>query len=966
MAYWAMPAVTNPLQQLEHRLRTVVRGEVRLDPVARSLYATDASPYRITPRGVVFPRDRDDIHATLMVAREQGVPLLMRGGGTSLAGQTVGDALVVDTSRHLTRILELDVAGQRVRVEPGVIRDQLNARLAPHGLQFTPDISTTNRAVIGGMVANDSAGTRSIKYGKTVDAVVAMTVLLSDGTVTEFRALEGEALAAKLTLPGLEGEIYRRVHALVHEHAAEIEARTPKVMRRVAGYHLDELLPGKPFNLAKLVSGSEGTLAAILDVTLALHSIPKRRVLALLHFDSMVGAMAAVPAINRHGPSAVELIDRDMLELALENPALAPHISWIIGAPTAVLSVEFDGDDDATLERHLAGLAADPEAGGSAYATHIAVDPAAQHEVIEFRKKGLGIYATVEGLEKPIPFIEDAAIPVEHLAEYVPAVFDICARHGARTVIYGHASVGVLHIRPLIDLKTPAGKAKYRAIADEVFALVQRYGGSWSGEHGDGLIRSEKIREAFGEVVYGAFVAVKRVFDPDNLFNPGKIIDAPPMTENLRTDLPVVAAPRATHFDFGPEGFLGAAEACTGVGACRKEGSGTMCPSYMATRDEAHSTRGRANILREAMVGGLPGGLTSHEVYEVLDLCLSCKACKAECPSRVDVGKLKAEWLQAYYDDHGTPLSARIIGNVGSLSPWAQPLAPLANALLPLAPVRTLLEKVAGVDRRRVFPSYSRERFDRSFARRTAARLPADAPRVALFVDTWANFHEASPAEAAVTVLEAAGARVELVPYRCCGRPQLSKGLVREAKRMASENLAALKPYVEQGVPILGIEPSCVTAFTDDYPSLIPSADTDALAKAVMPVEAWLTRRWSSGALKPHEVFTPQPGKALLHGHCQQKAVLGSGPTKAVLGWAKKEVTELDAGCCGMAGSFGYTHHRLSMEIGEQRLFPAVREHQGEVVACGFSCRHQVKDGTGVRPKHVLEVLAAAVHPDRR
>jgi FAD/FMN-containing dehydrogenase/Fe-S oxidoreductase len=955
-----MPQALNS-EHLERDLRAALAGEVRLDDVARSLYATDASPYRMTPYGVVFPRSAADIQAALEVARSHNIPILMRGGGTSLAGQTVAEALVIDTTRHLNRILEIDAEARTARVEPGVVRDQLNAELAPLGLQFTPDISTTNRAAIGGMVANDSAGTRSIKYGKSVDAVVKMTVLLADGTVTELRAFEGAELEAKLAQNDFEGNIYRTVQRLIRDHGDEIEARTPKVMRRVAGYHLDELLPGKPFNLAKLVAGSEGTLVAILDVTVALHPIPKKRVLALLHFDSMVGAMEAVPAINRHGPSAVELIDRDMLELALENPALAPHIGWIIGKPAAVLSVEFDGDDDETLTRHLDALAADAEAGGRAYATHLAVDPAAQHEVIEFRKKGLGIYATVEGLEKPTPFIEDAAIPVEHLASYVPEVFEICARHGARTVIYGHASVGVLHIRPLIDLKTTAGKAKYRAIADEVFALVQRYGGSWSGEHGDGLIRSEKIREAFGEVVYGAFAEVKRAFDPENLFNPGKIIDAPAMTENLRTDLPVLSPLRETLFDFGPEGFLGAAEACTGVGACRKEGAGTMCPSYMATRDEQHSTRGRANILREAIVGGLPGGLTSQAVYDVLDLCLSCKACKAECPSRVDVGKLKAEWLQAYYDDHGTPLAARVIGNVAKLSPLAQPLAPLANALLPLAPVRALLEKVVGVDRRRVFPSYSRERFDRSFTRRASPPAAADAPRVALFVDTWANFHEPGPAEAALSVLEATGARVELVPYRCCGRPLLSKGLVREAKRQASENIAALKPYVEQGVPILGIEPSCVTAFTDDYPDLVPGADADALAKAVMPVESYLTKRWAAGELKPREIFEPHPGKLLFHGHCQQKAVLGGGATKAVLEWASSEVQELDAGCCGMAGSFGYTHHDLSMDIAEQRLFPAVRAHQGEVVACGFSCRHQVKDGTGVEPKHALEILAEAL-----
>jgi hypothetical protein len=419
-----------------------------------------------------------------------------------------------------------------------------------------------------------------------------------------------------------------------------------------------------------------------------------------------------------------------MFALAAANPAIAAHIGWVQGDPAAVLSVEFDGDDDDELRDHLAGLAADPAAGGRAYATHLAVTPGEQREVIEFRRQGLGIYATVPGARKPQPFIEDAAIPIEHLAAYVPQVLEVCRRHGAPTVLYGHASVGVLHIRPLLDLKTAAGVAAYRAIADETFALVQRYGGSWSGEHGDGLIRSEKNRELFGDTLYEAFREVKRAFDPTGVWNPGKIVDAPPMTESLRygADYPAVALP--TVFDFGPEGLLGAAEACTGVGACRKEGVGTMCPSFMATRDETHSTRGRANVLREAIAGGMPGGLTSQEVFDVFDLCLECKACKAECPSRVDVGKMKSEFLQAWYDAHGTPLSARVLGGVARLAPWGQALAPLANALLPLAPVRWLTERAIGVDRRRVLPGYARRRFDRAHRRAAAGEAaPAETGR---------------------------------------------------------------------------------------------------------------------------------------------------------------------------------------------------------------------------------------------
>ena len=940
-----------------------MRGEVRFDPVARSLYATDASLYQIEPYGVVFPRDEADVAAALQVASEHGVPLLPRGGGTSLAGQTVGEAIVIDVSRHMRALLAVDAPSRTARVQSGVVRDRLNADLAPHGLQFTPDVSTSDRATVGGMVANNSAGTRSIKYGKAVDQVIAMRVMLADGSVRDLEAVEGAALDARLRAGGIEGDAYRTVHRIVHHHADEIAARYPKVMRRVGGYNLDELVPGRPFNLAKLIAGSEGTLALILDVTLALHPVPRRRVLAMLHFDSLVAALEAVPAINRHGPSAVELFDRDLFDLGRRNPALAPQLHWLRGEPAAVLSVEFDGPDEAALREQLGGLRDDAEVSRRCYAVYEAVSAEAQREIIDVRRKGLGIYATVKGAAKPIPGIEDAAIPVDRLASYVPQVLEVCTRHGVQVVMYGHASVGVLHLRPLIDLKTSAGVASYRAIADEVFELVRAHGGSWSGEHGDGLSRSEKNRELFGDTLYEAFRELKHAFDPHGLLNPGKIVDAPPMTEHLRYGARYPAPQLATVLDFTEqEGLLGAVEMCTGVGACRKEGVGTMCPSYMATRDEEHSTRGRANVLRDAITGRLPGGLTSEAVKGVLDLCLACKACKAECPSQVDMAKVKYEFLQRYYDDHGTPLGARAIAALPRIAPLAQALAPVVNATLAARPVRWLNERLLGIDRRRTLPAFAPQRFDRWFDQRE----PPDAGsrrRVALYADTWTMFNDAGPGRAAVQVLEALGYRVELVPYVCCGRPLISKGLLRRARTQAERVLDALTPFAREGVSIVGLEPSCVTALRDDLRDLVPGERSTLVAQGTQMLEQFLAKEWTSGALDPSQHFLPSDTPTLLHGHCQQKAVLGTSATRAVLGWASTQVRELDAGCCGMAGSFGYEHHDLSLRIGEQRLFPAVREHEGDTVACGFSCRHQIADGTGRTAVHLSEALASALLP---
>ncbi len=958
------PRAASDPAALERDLRAAVRGEVRFDDKARALYATDASPYRIAPIGVVVPLDADDVRAAVRVAAEHGAPILPRGGGTSLAGQTVGEALVIDVSKHLTNVLELNLEERWVRVQPGVVRDQLNRYLAPHGLQFTPDVATTDRANVGGMVANNSSGTHSIKYGKTVDQVMSLTALLADGTELELGPLDEAGLAAKLAQPGREGDLYRRVKELVDDNEAEIAARYPKVMRRVGGYNLDELVGEGPFNLAKLVCGSEGTLAVILEVKLALHRLPPRRVLDMRHFDTLEKCLTAVQYVNRHGPAAVELLDRDLFELGQDNPHIAPLTSWVVGDPAAVLLVEFDGETDEELDGQLAALDADPEVAALAYGSFVARHPAQMRDIFELRRAGLGIYATMKGRQKPTPFVEDAAIPVDRLPQYIPEVIEVARRHGSRTVMYAHASVGVIHVRPLIDLKVEGGIEAYRRISEEVFELVLKHGGSWSGEHGDGLIRSYQNRRMFGDRLYEAFVEVKRAFDPHWLMNPGKVVEAPPMTESLRYGTDYPEATLATHFDFsGQEGFLGAIEACTGVGACRKVDVGTMCPSYMATRDEDHSTRGRANVLREAITGGLPGGLTSQAVYEVLDLCLECKACKAECPSQVDMAKLKYEWLQHYHDEHGVSLSARAFANVGMVAPLGQALAPLANALLPLRPVRWAMEKAVGVDARRVLPSYERERFERWFDRRERVAAAPGRTRVALFVDTWTRHNEHGPGQAAVTVLERLGYDVELVPYGCCGRPQVSKGMLRDAKRMASANVARLKPYVDAGVPVLGVEPSCVAAFRDDYPDLVPGEDTAAVARSVRMVEEFLAKEWTAGRLKPEAAFERTSEPVMFHGHCQQKAVLGTSYASAVLGWVADEVKVLDAGCCGMAGSFGYAHHDVSMAIGERRLFPAVREHDGVTAAPGFSCRHQIADGTGERAVHPVEVLARRLKP---
>ncbi|NUQ01378.1 MAG: FAD-binding oxidoreductase, partial [Armatimonadetes bacterium] len=672
------------MTDFERDLRARLAGEVCFDQVTRGLYATDASMYELDPVAVVVPASEADVVAAVRTAAEHRIPIVPRGGGTGLAGQAIGRALIIDFSKHLNRLLELNVAERWVRVEPGLVRDELNALLAPHGLQFAPDPATGNRANVGGMVANNASGTRSLVYGKTIDKVLAAKVLLADGTILELSELDADEYAARAAAETREGEILRGVRAVIDAHRDEIRARYPKILRRSSGYMLDEFVDTERWNLARLLCASEGTLGTLLEVTLALDPIPRASGLVVVHFTSLLEAIGSVEPLLQHGPSAIELLDHVLLSLARENLQTSRLCGFLEGDPQAVLAVEFLGDSAGEVAERCQRFATSVRQAGCGYAWPVLLTAAEQAQVWTVRKSGLGLMLGMRGDAKPLAFIEDAAVPVTALADYIEKVLAICARHDTPVTLYAHASVGLLHVRPILNLKSRDDLARMKSIADECFELVLGYGGSFSGEHGDGLVRSGFIPRYFGPRLTAALGEIKRLFDPQGLMNPGKIVAAPAMDADLRYGPDYQILPLASFFHFRHDGGLaGAVEMCNGVGACRKTLVGTMCPSYIATRDEEHSTRGRANALRLAMTGRLgPDGFAAEGAREALDLCLSCKGCKAECPSNVDMARLKSEFLQHYHDRHGVTLRDRLIGGsprlAGLLSGWP---APLANAL---------------------------------------------------------------------------------------------------------------------------------------------------------------------------------------------------------------------------------------------------------------------------------------------
>ncbi|HEY8369238.1 MAG TPA: FAD-linked oxidase C-terminal domain-containing protein [Thermodesulfobacteriota bacterium] len=953
---------------LEADLRREVRGEVRFDAYTRFLFSTDASMYAIEPLGVVFPRDGDDIQAAIAVARRHGVPVLPRGGGTSLAGQTVGRAVVLDCSRHMSRVLEIDAERMLARVQPGLVQDDLNRAAAKVGLAFGPDTSTSNRATIGGMIGNNSAGSHSVIYGMTIDHVVALDVVLSDTSRARFEAVGPEEVARRAKGDSLEARIYRELPALAAAHRRAIDSRFPEFWRRAGGYRLDRIPTDGGLDLAKFVVGAEGTLVAITEAVVRLVPKPKFVVMGVGQFRTVAEAIEATGDALAVKPAAVELIDKTILDLARQSREFGKIGSFIEGDPGALMFVECYGETEAEALDALDRLQATWARHGHGYSFFRATSRAAQQAVLKVRKSGLGfLMAAGRGTNRPIAFIEDTAVDPRHLPAYTERFKQILDRHGLKAGFYGHASVGCLHIRPFMDLTRPGEIQKMRAVAEAVRDLVAEYGGAMSSEHGDGLARSEWNRRLFGDELYEAMRQVKRVFDPEGRMNPGKIVDAPAMDEHLRDPALPPAGPIETHFHF-EEGMRGAAARCMRIGLCRKGFEGTMCPSYMATRVEDHSTRGRANALVKALSDPDPRrALGDARLYEILDLCLECKACKSECPLTVDMATLKSEFLAHYYAVHGVPLRARLFGRVRSLNRAGSALAPLSNLPSRFGPARWLLEKVVGIDRRRPLPRFERETLPRWFASRPRPAGGGERGDVVFLADSFTSFTEPAIGRAAIELLERAGYRVRLETEVCCGRAQISKGLLGDAKASAAALAAKLGPEAARGVTIVGCEPSCLLTLREEHPALLPgNADAAAVAKRARLVEELLVEAIDEGALAVPAANGEPPRRVLFHGHCHQKALAGTAATVALLSRIPgAEVVELDAGCCGMAGSFGFEaeHYDLSMAIGGQRLFPAVRAEGPEtlVAATGVSCRQQIAHGTGRRAHHPVVLLHEAI-----
>jgi len=955
------------VNDLERELGKAIRGDVRFDAGSRLLYSTDASMYQVEPVGVVIPRDADDVRAAIETAARHKVAILPRGGGTSLTGQTVNHALVLDFSRYMDQVLEVNAEELWVRVQPGLVQDNLNHHVRPLGLGFGPDTSTSSRATLGGMLGNNSGGSHSIAYGLTVEHVIELTTILADGSRAVFGEVTPDELAAKCRVPGLEGQIYREIARIRDAYADDIRSKYPPHWRRVMGYNLNELVPeigrrhatsGK-LNVARLIVGSEGTFVSVVEAKMRLIRRPKKTAVEVIHYREIQEALESSSSLLETGPYAVELTDKMILDLARNNIEQSQRMGFVHGDPGAIMIVEYAGETDAEVRGKIEALDARRQRERFGYTAHVAYDAAEQQSIWKLRKAGLGLLLGMKGDKKPIAFVEDTAVAPQHLAEFVSRFREIFAKHDTDGAYYGHCSVGCLHIRPVIDLKTPRGLEQVKAIADEITDLVVRFNGTISSEHGDGRARSPYLERMYGSRIVQAFRELKHAFDPDNRMNPGNIVAPVGVTEHLRYGTQYTTWEPRTLLDFSEQGgFAASIEMCNGVGACRKTLEGTMCPSYMATKDEEHSTRGRANALRAVLSGRLPAReFTGRRLYEVMDLCLECKGCKAECPSNVDMAKLKYEFLHHYYQANGLPLRNRLFGRIARMNRLGSRLPGLFNWISSLAPSRWMLERFAGIDRHRPLPALARESFTDWFAHHAP---PAAAPRgeVVLFHDTFTTYNVPEIARAAVGVLEAAGYRVVLVDRKCCGRPLISKGMLGEAREHAVWNVERLAPYARRGVPIVGLEPSCLLTLRDETVDLVRTDDARAVAKQSFLFEEFLVRERGRGL---ELAFGARGKKALLHGHCHQKALVGTAPTIAALRWAGFEVQEVDSGCCGMAGSFGFEreHYDISVALGNRRLAPAVKAApaETEIVAPGISCRQQIQHLAGRRARHPAEVL---------
>ncbi len=965
--------------QLRLRLERDVEGEVAFDDYSRHLFSRDASMYAVSPRAVVFPRHADDVAAVVRAAAAHGVPVTPRGAGTSLAGQTVGSGIVMDCSRHMNRILEIDPESRTALVEVGVVQDDLNDAAAAHGLMFGPDTSTSNRATIGGMVGNNSAGSGSVRYGMTIDHVRALEVVLSDGSRARLEPVDEAERARRAERPTLEGRLYRELPGIVAANARAVAEDFPDFWRRACGYRLDRLATAAdragPFDLATFVVGAEGTLVVVTRALVSLVPRPTSTVFAVGHFASVPEAIEATEDALACDPAQVEMMDKTILDLSRQRIEYADLANSLEGDPGALLFVSFTGDDTDVLVQRLDRLDALWQEHGHGYHTLRAVTPAQRGALLKVRKSSLGLLmAAGEGTNRPLAFVEDTAVDPRHLAAYTTRFREVLDRHEMTAGFYGHASVGCLHVRPFVDLTDPGQVQRMRAVAEEVKDLVREYGGVNSSEHGDGLVRSEFNRELFGAELYEAMRDVKRLFDPDGVMNPGKIVDAPSMTDNLRDPALPPAPALRTRLDFGVVGGMrGAADRCMNIGLCRKSTSGVMCPSYIATREEEHSTRGRAGALVKALSEPDPkAALGDERLHEILDLCLMCKACKSECPLGVDMAALKSETLQQHHDLHGTPLRSRVFGAIRTLNRLGAATAPLSNLPGRVPALRRLLGRTLGIAPQRPLPRFVRRTLPRWFAARTrtvSSAPAATAPRgtVTFLADSFTTYTEPGIGQAAIELLEAAGWGVRLRSDGCCGRSSLSKGLLDDARRKAAGLAASIVSDSQPGSPVVGCEPSCIFALRDEHVSLLPgNTDVRDVAARVQQVEELLGEAIDAGHLRLQQDSWLAGRRVVYHGHCHQKAEVGTAATVALLRRIPGvEVVELDAGCCGMAGSFGFEaeHYEVSMTVGRDRLFPSIDAEPTDTVlaATGVSCRQQIEHGTRREARHPVELVRSVL-----
>lgn len=964
--------------QLAIKLRKSVQGEVYFDQFTRGLYATDASIYQIQPIGVVVPRTWSDVEATLEIAREEGVSVLPRGGGTSQSGQTVGASIVLDMSKYLNKIISYDAEARECEVEPGIVLDHLNAHLKSNDLWFPVDVSTASRATIGGMAGNNSCGTRSIRYGIMRDNVISLDAILAEGSHFHFGKIDAHAFDTQNT--GFADTLVRDLLKIGLRESAEIAARFPTLTRRVGGYNIDALVPGKKdINLAELMIGSEGTLGLTTKLKLKLAPIAQKKVVGICHFPTFRGAMDAAQHIVMLNPSAVELVDRTIMDLARDIPLYRKTVeTFIVGHPQALLLTEFSGDDQADNLRRLKQLGQLMADLGHKCGVVELIDPTFQAALWELRKAGLNIVMSMKSDGKPVSFIEDCAVPLEHLAEYTDRLTQVFAKYNTTGTWYAHASVGCLHVRPILNLKLEQDARTMRAIAEEAFDMVKEYKGAHSGEHGDGLVRSEFHEKMYGSQVIQTFEEIKHLFDPKSLFNPGKIVHAPKMNDRalFRYKPEYQVKDFKTAFDWSEYtgsagGFQGAVEMCNNNGACRKFDASVMCPSYRVTKNERDSTRGRANTLRLAISGQLgPDAFTSDDMAETMKLCVSCKGCKRECPTGIDMAKMKIEVMNQRRQKYGLSLHDRLVGYLPRYAPYAARISGLVNVRNRIPFLAEIMEKLTGFTAKRSLPEWRRDIFAPP-----AVEGPEEGREVVLFADTFNRYFEPENLHAARDVLVAAGYRVHHLnaapgkrPF-CCGRTYLSAGLVDQAKAEAKRILEAVKPFIDSNIPIVGLEPSCLFSFRDEFQSLLPEDSTRRAGSLAMMFEEFIVREIESGAFRLR-LRKSDASKALLHGHCHQKAFAVMSSVEKVLALVPGlEVETVHSSCCGMAGAFGYgtETYDASIAMAELSLFPAVRSVDDAtiIVADGTSCRHQIKDGTQRQAKHVAMVLKDHLHLEK-